>query len=406
MITKILLFSYYSPPDLSAGSFRVAALLKEVKDKTGDVEIDCVTTMPNRYKEFSTHASQQEIDENIRIFRAKLPPHNNGMLGQIKAYFSYAKFTWTHLKNSDTEYDIVVATSSRLMTATLGAFWAWKKKLPLYLDIRDLFLDTLESVFQGPLIKLLLPFIRMMERWTFRRALKINVVSDGFHKYVRSIAPDAKISVIPNGIDAEFLEPLPVRRPSSPLRILYAGNIGEGQGLELVVPQAAIQLGSIVEFHIVGSGGRLDALKAAILKLDAKNIYVHNPLSRSELFEIYKKSDILYLQLNAYQAFEKVLPSKIFEYAATGRPLIAGVSGYAASFLREHVPQSYIVEPCNVAALVERVRAVKAIVGLPIDRSDFVKQFDRRKLMQDLLTDILSTIPPKHQDYIELEVTE
>ena len=46
---------------------------------------------------------------------------------------------------------------------------------------------------------------------------------------------------------------------------------------------------------------------------------------------------ILFIHLNAYPAFEKVLPSKIFEYAATGKPILAGVSGYSADFIRNNL---------------------------------------------------------------------
>ena len=49
-------------------------------------------------------------------------------------------------------------------------------------------------------------------------------------------------------------------------------------------------------------------------------------------------TDVLFLHLNDYSAFRKVIPSKIFEYAATGKPIVAGVSGYAAEFLRHENP--------------------------------------------------------------------
>ena len=57
-----------------------------------------------------------------------------------------------------------------------------------------------------------------------------------------------------------------------------------------------------------------------------------DPVSRSDLFDEYKNADVLFLHLNDYAAFRKVLPSKIFEYAATGKPILAGVAGYMQNF--------------------------------------------------------------------------
>jgi hypothetical protein len=58
------------------------------------------------------------------------------------------------------------------------------------------------------------------------------------------------------------------------------------------------------------------------------------------------------LHLNAFPAFEKVLPSKIFEYAGLGKPILAGVAGYPASFIQNEVNNAQVFEPCNVAEAV------------------------------------------------------
>ena len=69
------------------------------------------------------------------------------------------------------------------------------------------------------------------------------------------------------------------------------------------------------------------------------------------LLEHYRKADILFLHLNNFRAFEKVLPSKIFEYAATGKPILAGVSGYASKFLREQIVGVQVFNPCDIVGM-------------------------------------------------------
>ena len=47
---KILLFTFYYPPDLSAGSFRAVALIEALSKKiSSEDELHVVTTHPNRY---------------------------------------------------------------------------------------------------------------------------------------------------------------------------------------------------------------------------------------------------------------------------------------------------------------------------------------------------------------------
>ena len=388
--TRVLILSFYAPPDLSAGSFRIGALLDAAKDLGDSVTIDCLSTMPNRYHNYEKRADPFSKHANVSIHRVHLPKHKNDLLGQIRAYTTYVVFVENYLRKTDKEYDIIFATSSRLMTALLGAFHSWRKKKPLYLDIRDLFTDTAADVFKSAIMKLAHPFLSVLERWAFNHASKINVVSEGFCNFVRLRAPETPVGFIPNGVDEQFLTPIRYSPPEKKLKILYAGNIGEGQGLELTIPQTAKKLSGIVDFKIVGGGGRLVALTDALKKEQVNNVQIALPVSRDDLRSLYEDCDVLFLQLNRYKAFEKVLPSKLFEYAASNKPIIACVDGYAAQFVREQIKGAIVVPPCDVQALCDAIHSVRALAEVPIDRSTFVNKYNRRGLSSALLSDVLT----------------
>ena len=80
-------------------------------------------------------------------------------------------------------------------------------------------------------------------------------------------------------------------------------------------------------------------IKKSIIERDCKNIELLDAVDRSELIDIYAKADILFLHLNDFLSFRKVLPSKIFEYAASGKPIIAGVAGCAKDMLLNEVSE-------------------------------------------------------------------
>ncbi len=389
---KLLILSNYFTPDLSAGSFRMQALVDALEPWSRQgLAVDLMTTRPNRYASLRSEAPAFEDRGWLKVHRIEIPSHKGGMGDQALAYIGYAQGVWKRTRLQ--KWDAVFATSSRLMTATLGAYVSREMDVPLYLDIRDIFTDNMDELLAGSPIKCLMPFFRIAERNAFRRASHINVVSRGFASHIRSIAPKAHLRILTNGIDDIFLKTdfkKSEKYEVEPL-ILYAGNMGEGQGLHKIVPKVAKKLQGKACFRLIGDGGRKAALEAEISAGKMQNVELMAPVPRNSLLKHYREADILFLHLNDLKAFRKVLPSKIFEYAATGRPILAGVTGYAAEFLGEHLPDAAVFDPLDVDAMVEAID--RLIVGpSDFDRSRFCDLFARDRIMQDLAYDIINVL--------------
>lgn len=385
---KILVLSFYFEPDLCAGSFRCTALIEQLK-KHPDVALEVITTLPNRYASFSAEAPQHEVKDGVEIHRIALPSHKSGMLDQIKAFTT---FYTQALKIAKTKnYDLIYATSSRLFTAFLGARIASSKKLPLYLDIRDIFVDTIKDVLSPKITWLAKPVFSLVESYAFGKAKRINLVSKGFKGYFSSRYPNAEFRWFTNGIDKEFLAVAPlvseVSSASEQVTVLYAGNMGEGQGLHTIIPALAKLLEGKAKFRIIGDGGRKQALQQKVNGLT--NVELLPPVSRGELILEYQNADVLFLHLNDYPAFRKVLPSKIFEYAALGKPVWAGVSGYAAQFLEEEVTNSSVFYPGNDEAALRSFESLELGVK---PRAEFINKFSREQIMAEMACDIVSVV--------------
>jgi hypothetical protein len=355
-----------------------------------DGQIDVLTTLPNRYNSFSVEALAEESVPGVLICRIALPRHQSGMLDQAKAFISFARAVLRKTRRE--EYDLVFATSSRLMTAVLGAWVARKNGTSLYLDIRDIFVDTIKDVLPRHLAILTKPIFALLERWAINRASKVNLVSKGFSGYFSNRYPRQKFSYFTNGIDYEFLSlPIPqsVPRAEGVVEVLYTGNLGEGQGLHAIIPDLAKRMQGRVRFKIIGDGGRKAALRSALVSAGVDNVELVQPMKRGHLIEAYLAADVLFLHLNDYDAFRKVLPSKLFEYGAIGKPIWAGVSGYAAEFVRAELDNAVTFHPCD-AADAERVFSQLRLQNEPRDR--FVDKFARAKIANELATDVMRTI--------------
>ncbi|MCC5792238.1 MAG: glycosyltransferase family 4 protein [Legionellaceae bacterium] len=386
---NILVLSYYFYPDLCAGSFRCTSFIDQLVKQYGHLgQIDILTTVPNRYADYAIKASEYEAHPGITIRRITLPAHRSKFLDQSRGFLHYAREVLCLTKAK--QYDLVFATSSRLMTASLGAYIAKQQQAKLYLDIRDIFVDTLQDVFPKSVTLLTKPVFSRLEKWTCRRADRINLVSKGFQDYFQLRYPDKQYDWHTNGIDAEFLsetEVQPDRELSKPYTVLYAGNIGEGQGLHTIIPELARKLEGEIVFRILGAGGRLNILREVVAKLD--NVTILPPVSRAQLLAEYRQADILFIHLNDYPAFQKVLPSKIFEYGAMGKPIWAGIDGYSAHFVGQEIKNASVFKPCDAD---DGVAAFSRLNLQSVQRTDFIEKYSRHRIMQSMAQDVMQLL--------------
>lgn len=385
---RILFLTFYFPPDLSAGSFRSSALVWELSklvNSSGEIEV--LTTAPNRYKGFAASAPEEEEGGNVRIRRFRLSSHRSGMIDQGMAFSGYLRRVLKHVRRR--KYDLVFATSSRLMTAMAAAIVVRRSGCPLYLDIRDIFTETIDNLFAGRAQRVVVPGFQKLEKWVIESATYVNVVSPGFLDYFARYLPTEELRTFTNGIDEEFLDydfEQDSRAPQQPM-ILYAGNIGDGQGLHRIIPQASKALRGLARFVVIGEGGRRQQLQESLAAAGTENVELIAPVPRSQLLTWYKRADVLFLHLNDHPAFRRVLPSKIFEYGATGKPILAGVAGYARKFIQEEVVNASCFDPCDASGMV------RALTGLHLgqsDRESFINRYRRTEVVRQMAQDILA----------------
>ena len=146
--------------------------------------------------------------------------------------------------------------------------------------------------------------------------------------------------------------------------------------------------GNNVNFTIIGDGGRRKELEENLKEQDIKNIKIIDPVDRKKLFYYYNKADILLVHLNDLSAFKKVLPSKLFEYASLQKPILAGVKGYAATFIKKEILGCELFKPCNESSFIKAFN--KIIKGkATINRNVFIEKYKRTKVMNLMAKDII-----------------
>lgn len=389
---RILVLTFYYHPDLSAGSFRITPLVEALRQLAPpDAHIDVITTTPNRYRSFAVDAPLAETRAGLSVFRVPVGTHQSGMADQSRAFLAFARGAAAQAAKQ--QYDVVFASSGRLMTAVLASYIARRQRAPLFLDIRDIFVDGIGEVLPRAISWAAKRFFSRVERWAFGRANRINLISRGFLPYFAARYPGRAFTFYTNGVDEEFAAASLTTRQaggdaaaSRRLRVLYAGNVGEAQGLHTIVPPLAARMRDRIKFTIIGDGGRRVALEAAVAEAGLDNVRLVAPMNRRELLAKYAEADVLFLHLNDYEAFTTVLPSKLFEYAALGKPIWAGVAGYPACFIRSEITNAAVFHPCDVG------QAIAAFGELEIRdarRTGFLATYSRPAISRAMAADIL-----------------
>jgi len=345
-----------------------------------------------------------ESFKNIFVKRYHTPEHKNIFLKQVYAYFIFASNAFKYALTKKKSFNIVFSTSSRLGTGFLGYLVSKVTGKPLYLDIRDIFSDNIRALpfFNNSIGQLFVKLFKRIEITILSHAKWVNFVSSGFSTYphIRIIRNDYHLYT--NGIDDIFIRNRKnlnskgyVKEKSLPINILYAGNIGYGQGLEKIVIPVAKHFKEKIIFQLIGDGSSVELIKKRVRNESITNVILLSPVNRKTLLDYYNKADIFFLQLNDIPAFRKVLPSKIFDYGSFDKPMIAGVNGVAESFINNNLDGAYLFNPGDPQKVIEFINSFLNN-GIPIVKNDkFSNQFNREKIMNIMVKSIVNSFSSK-----------
>jgi colanic acid biosynthesis glycosyl transferase WcaI len=225
--------------------------------------------------------------------------------------------------------DAVIAMSPPLTMGLTGWGTHVVRRGPLVFNIQDVFPDA--AVETGAISnKAIIAFARWMERVSYHRAAAVTVLSGDLRDNVAAkVRPSRRddIRVIPNFVDTEFIRPqdrmTALRRElgiGSQIVVLYAGNVGFSQSLEMVIETARVM--PSLMFVINGDGAARHELQDLAAGLSNVRFSGYQPMER--LAEVLATGDIHLVPLKARLARVSV-PSKTYSILAAGRPVLASI---------------------------------------------------------------------------------
>ena len=376
---KILLVHRYFWPD----SPPYASILRTVGEHLSQSghNVEVLTAQPS-YGGSDLHqkAPTSESLNGVQISRAPLLKESKSKpVGRLLNLVLFAAQVFLKVARGD--YDAVMAATTPPVFVAFAARSAAKLRGAKFVyHMQDIYPEVLAANSGSDLSKPL-QILRKIDAMNTRAADKVVVLSSDMKQSLsqRGHAVD-NVSVINNfvtdGTHAKALNTPPVRPVDDSFQVVFAGNLGNFQGLDAVVAAFHILSGKGVQAHLLllGDGAAEQTLRQQAGALLGKTVFFEGRVSQSEAEQVVSASDLALVTLNP-GVIATAFPSKTMTYLSSGTPVLAAVeeSSELATILSENnVGSSCELRPESIAEAV--IRASQAPPVAP----DTVKEFAHR----------------------------
>lgn len=221
------------------------------------------------------------------------------------------------------------------------------------------------------------PLATSAEKYTVAWADLVAAVSDHAADMAYEVgAGRAQVEVVPNGVDVDVVRPVRIdgASPTGPVELGWIGSFGPWHGAEIAV-RALAALPEHVRLVMIGDGSERSRCVRLAKELNlADRVEWTGSMPHAEALARLGRADILVSPHVAPEDGSPFFgsPTKIFEYLALGRPIVASRLEQIGEVLR-HGSTALLVTPGDVGELV---RAILDVMALP-DRGQAMAQAAR-----------------------------
>ncbi|OQX74679.1 MAG: hypothetical protein B6D59_01800 [Campylobacteraceae bacterium 4484_4] len=361
-------------PENTAGTNRVLSFVK-VLERSYFVQLFALT---ERGKPQSK--DKVEFTENIDVYYINQKEYN--------AEKFFARALWEIIysfklvrKAARMDHRLSIATAPYMFIIPILAMIGKEKKV---IDIRDLVWEYIDE--DSKFKKLIKLTIRKLMEASISQYDYVVVTNRYEEEWIKTHTKQKSIERISNGIELNKFEELSHIEidPDVPFTVTYVGNIGIAQNIKILI-EVAKELKD-VRFQIIGGGNKYEELVEYTKANHLSNVKFFGKLHRDEILSFYKQSSVLYAQLD--EKFKSAMPSKLYEYASTGLPIIYGGIGEAKEFV-DRLENCITVPPNDIEALKKAIleykdgdREIKiSEKNREIIKKQFIRDYQSKKIV-------------------------
>ena len=369
---KILVFSQYFYPE----NFRINTLCRELVNRGHEVTV--VTGYPQYpigeiYEGYGFDIPYEKEWEGVTIHRVKVHPRGKGLLGMLRNTVDYVVSANQWVKTCTDRFDAVYVFEVSPVTVGLPAV-TYKKKfaVPMFFNLQDLWPENVEEVLGIRFAPLTWLINRIVDR-IYAASNKILCTSGGFVENLRHRGvPEEKLVFWP-----QFCPEPDLSHAEKPelyeerfCNIVFAGNLGDAQGLDLVVDAARELRDTNIRWYLVGDARARLEQNVRAYGLEQTVVFVGR-VDAAEADRYVHFADCAYLSFKNNKIFNMTLPAKLQTYLACGTPILAAAGGESAKvvgsngigFVCRPEKEDLLAAARQVAAMTTQQRQEKSIAA-------------------------------------------
>jgi glycosyltransferase involved in cell wall biosynthesis len=361
------LTQWYDP---EGGSAAIPGAMVRSLESLGH-EVEVVTGFPNYpqgrlYDGYRVRPWRTERLGPTKVHRVALyPSHDRSPWRRVANFLSFAVSAASLGAWRIRRRDVVLIYSTPATVGLAGVVLAGLWRRPFVLFIQDLWPDTVVATGMVPprLTKLVECLLDHFTRWVYRSATRIAVISPGMRDIlVGRGVPEDRIDLVYNWVDETVFNPRPRQLHGRRFDVMYAGNIGDVQGLEVAIAALA-QLGDLDDVHLrlVGGGVAIPLLQELSCTLGvAKRVHFEGSRPLAEMPDIMASAAMQLVCLRDLPLFQVTMPSKMQAILACGLPVVVSAPGDVAQ-LAVDSGAGVAAEPGDAQALADVIRRAHAM---------------------------------------------
>ena len=339
---RVLVVSQYFWPE----SFSINDLVRTLVEK--GVEVEVLTGKPNYpagaiYPGYSTWGCQEERQCGAPVHRIPLLARGRGSLRLTINYLSFvvSGLIFAPWKLRGKKFDVVfIYAPSPILQAIPAIFLGWLKGCPVVLWVQDLWPESLSATGYVR-NRYVIGAVRIIVRFIYRHVDLLLVPSRAFEAPVRAMAAGTPIVYYPNSVGDTFAMPPAGEIPlvaglGEGFPVMFAGNIGAAQAVEVIVEAASLLRDySDIRFVVLGDGSSREWMLKEVEKRGLNNLYLPGKFPVETMPGFMQKASVLLVTLADQPIFAATVPNKVQAYMAAGRPIIACLNGEGARLVVE-----------------------------------------------------------------------
>jgi len=211
------------------------------------------------------------------------------------------------------------------------------------------------------------------------------------------LVPAKKLRVVYVGAEEPLFSPGPAQEPRSPVEVLFYGSFVHLQGPEIIVEAARRYRGPPVRWVLLGNGALRHNCRQLATGLD--NVFFEDWIAYTHLPGRIAQADILLGVFGGTGKAQRVIPNKVFQAMACGKPVITcSAPGYPAELAKDPASGIHWVPAGDPDALAS---AVASMITQPLpltalgahSRSSYEKYFSNEVVTRQLRTALAALLP-------------